>query len=132
VTADLAPWMLAALFATSVGQLMVLARAFGIYDRLHARVDRLLAQLRRETESARSYRDHVASAEELFTPDARRRPEPVPEPAPRRTRGTPPVPARDRPWSNLPPKGDETVELRAIGGRHLHPVREGGEVSQWT
>ena len=125
---ELTPWMLAALFGTSVGQLMVLARAFGIYERLYGRLDRLTAQLRRESEPSRSWREHVASAEGLLTPDARRRHDTDPTPPLRSQSGVPPVPARVRPWSNLPPKGDETVELRPIGHRHLRPVDAWAEV----
>ena len=131
---QLVPWLVGGMLAIALAQVAVLARAFRTVDRLQSRVDRLREQLQKENESARMWRDHVLSAQDLLTPAAARRPAPEQTPpAPRRSRsGTPPVPARQRPWSNLPPKGDETVELRADGGRHLQPVKQPSEVTSWT
>ena len=132
---QLVPWLVGGMLAIALAQVAVLARAFRTVDRLQSRVDRLREQLQKENESARMWRDHVLSAQDLLTPAAARRPAPeqTPEPAvQRRSRsGTPPVPARQRPWSNLRPT-DETIELQAIGGRHLQSVRRPEEVTSWT
>lgn len=135
---ELVPWLAGGLLVVSLAQLAVLARAFSIYDRLSGRIDRLKEQLRKESQAARSWHDHVTAAEQLVTPDARRRPrafapEPSPPPAPplRSQSGTPPIPARERPWSSLRPP-DETVELQPIGGRHLKSVRAVDGVTAWT
>lgn len=83
---DLAPWLLAAVVVMAVGLLVVVYRAFGVYERTSTKAQQWREQAEREANSARQWRQVYESIAEVRSgPSHPARERFDPPPAPRQT-----------------------------------------------